>query len=33
MFSGCEEKDLEYYKDKKCTCKKCGRTQFIFQQY
>lgn len=32
-FTGCNEKDLDMYKDLKATCKKCGRTHFIFKSY
>lgn len=32
-ISGCPDADLEYFKNKKVTCKKCGRTSYIFMRY
>lgn len=33
FFSGCSDKDLEWYKDKKAVCNKCGRVYFNFKKY
>jgi uncharacterized OB-fold protein len=30
-FTECPDEDLEWFKDKKATCKKCGRVYFNFQ--
>jgi len=32
-ITGCKDEDLDYFKDKKAVCKKCGRTYFIFHNY
>ena len=32
-FQDCKDEDLEWFKDKKATCKKCGRTYFQFITY
>jgi hypothetical protein len=29
-FIECPDKDLEWFKDKKATCRKCGRVYFNF---
>jgi len=31
-FTGCKDEDLNWFKDKKATCKKCGRIYFNWQQ-
>jgi hypothetical protein len=33
IFTGCPDDDLEWFKDKKATCKKCGRIHFVFTRY
>lgn len=32
FFTACPDKDLEWFKDKKATCRKCGRTYFCFKR-
>lgn len=32
-FTGCPREDLMWYRDKKSTCKKCGRVTFHFKKY
>ena len=32
-ITGCKNENLESFRDKKTTCRKCGRTYFIFQKY
>ena len=32
-FTGCPREDLMWYRDKKATCKKCGRVYFKFERY
>ena len=29
-FTGCPDSDLDWFKDKKATCRKCGRVYFNF---
>jgi len=31
IITGCPEKDLDWFKDKKATCRKCGRVFFNFK--
>lgn len=31
IFTPCKDEDLEWFKDKQATCKKCGRVYFNFQ--
>lgn len=30
-FTGCKDDDLDWFKDKKATCRKCGRVFFNFK--
>ncbi len=31
-ITGCHNDDLDYFKDKKGVCRKCGRTYFLFKK-
>lgn len=33
FFTGCKDEDLDWFKNKKATCKKCGREYFNFSYY
>jgi len=32
-ITGCPDEDLEWFKDKQATCKKCGRVYFAFKAW
>lgn len=32
-FTGCPRDNLTWYRDKKATCRKCGREYFQFRKY
>jgi hypothetical protein len=31
-FTDCKDEDLDWFKDKKATCRKCGRIYFNFMK-
>lgn len=32
-INGCKDEDLEWFKDKKAVCRKCGRVYFAFKKW